>query len=111
MHRQRDGHRLFGLTTMEIQKMSIEEYCAFGLGRFLESADLQLDDNCCLIDYSQLNIPNLRRIGRLFDTVMPDPDSPEFRQAYYTYSTDPSGMRMFDDDQPRKQREAPDSGP
>ncbi len=109
MYRSSTDRNLFGLAPTEVRQMTMEEYCAHGLGQFLRAAAEQLDRNCWVMDYANLSIPNLYKISQFFQVSLPTPDSPEFQEAFLAYSKYRSTPEMFRGDRERKQREAPPS--
>jgi hypothetical protein len=109
MYRSSTQRNLFGLEYRQIHQMSMEEYCARGLGRFLQAAVEQLDRNCWVLDYDDLNVSNLYKVSQLFHVSLPTSDSPEFQEAFLSYSKYRSTPEMFQGDRERKQREAPPS--
>jgi hypothetical protein len=106
-NRPRIGAYMFGWKPTEVLGMSVEEYCARGLGRFCEVAAGAIGPNCRVIDYESLDSAHIRRIADFFGIALPAEDSPEFRKVLGTYAKDPSGVRPFESDRERKQREAP----
>jgi hypothetical protein len=97
---------IFRFTDAEIRQMTMEQYCARGLGKFFEAAIEQFGKNCWVLDYAKLSIRNIYRVSELFNISLPASDSPEVRQALLSYSKDGSGSRSFENDRELKQREA-----
>jgi hypothetical protein len=82
--------------------MSCEEYAARGIGRFCEAAATQLDANCTLLDYADLNPSTIQRVARTLGIPLPPPESPEMQALWGTWSKDPAAQRPFEDDRERK---------
>jgi hypothetical protein len=102
-------NNLFGWTNAQVRQMTIEEYCARGLGKFLDAATRQMDYGCHVLDYENLRVSSISEVFRLFGIGMPDVNSSNFQQTLRTYSKGPERDREFESDCERKQREAPSS--
>jgi hypothetical protein len=100
---------VFGFTGPETRQMSMEEYCARGLGKFLEAANAELDDRCWVLDYQHMNIENIYRAARLINLEMPETHAAQIASAFQTYSKDPAGTRIYVEDRDWKQSNAPAS--
>jgi hypothetical protein len=87
----------------------MEEYCARGLGKFLEAANAELDDRCWVLDYQHMNIENIYRAARLINLEMPETHAAQIASAFQTYSKDPAGTRIYVEDRDWKQSNAPAS--
>lgn len=104
-----DEENVFGFTGPETRRMSMEEYCARGLGRFLEAANADLDDRCWVLDYQHMNLENIYKAAQLIKLEMPNTHTAQIESAFQTYSKDPAGTRMHVNDRDWKQSNAPAS--
>jgi hypothetical protein len=100
---------VFGFTGPETRQMTMEEYCARGLGRFLEAANAQLDEQCWVLDYKHMNLENIYKAAQLINLEMPQTHAAQIASAFQTYSKDPAGTRTYVEDGDWKQRTAPPS--
>lgn len=96
------GPAFFGWDTRTVQEMSMEEYCARGIGRFCQAAAEQIDNNCLVVDYAQLGKEAIERIAALFGIPLPSLDTEGAAGVMNRYSKDPSGKRQFSCDYDRK---------
>jgi len=94
---------MFGWMSDEIEAMSVEEYCARGIGRFMEVARSCLDERCLVIDYENLTPTTALRIGALFGVSCA---ADRFESVWSLYSKDPSSTQRFEDDRNSKRRAA-----
>lgn len=109
MSRQIDGANIFGLGPTELRQMSMEQYCAFGIGQFLKSAGTNMDPNMWVVDYSQLSLSNIQSMASRLGIALPDDKAPDFRGLLLQYSKDITGTRAFQEDSDWKIRDAPES--
>lgn len=100
---------IFGFTGPETRQMSIEQYCARGLGKFFEAANAQFDDKCFVLDYSQMTINNIYEAADLLGVKMPETSTAQITSAFLRYSKDPAGATVYEDDRDWKQRDSPSS--
>jgi hypothetical protein len=100
---------VFGFSGPETRQMTAEEYCARGMGKFLEAADSQWDGECRLMDYAQIDSASVYDMASMFQVEMPSTSAGQIAGALATYSKDPSAARLFDDDREWKQSQAPES--
>ncbi|WP_263385933.1 hypothetical protein [Granulicella arctica] len=102
-----DEENVFGFTGPETRQMSMEEYCARGLGRFLKAAHRDLDDRCWVLDYQHMNLANIYKAAQLINLEMPDTHAKQIASAFQTYSKDPAAIRIHVDDRDWKLSNAP----
>jgi hypothetical protein len=102
----RVAHKVFGWPEADVRQMSLEEYCARGIARFLECADDVLDSKCKVVDYSHLDSATMVNIADLFQIRIPPPQSPRVLELMATYAKDPDRKMPFVSDYERKQNEA-----
>lgn len=102
-------HNVFGFSGPETRQMTAEEYCARGLGRFLDAADGQWDDGYMVMDYAHIDETAVYKMAGLLKVEMPSTSAARIAAALATYSKDPTGARLFDDDREWKQSQASDS--
>ena len=107
MHRPADHWNLFGLSNLEIQQISIQEYCARGLGEFCTAALKQMDDLCWVTDYDDLDISTIYSVAKLFNIQLPNADTSAFQEAFSSYSKPRLKGTPYQDDRPKKQESAP----
>jgi hypothetical protein len=100
---------VFGFTGPETRQMSMEQYCARGLGVLLEAANAQLDEKCWVLDYKHMDIGNIYRTAKLLNVKMPETNDAQIMNAFLAYSKDPVGESEYENDCDRKQRESPAS--
>ena len=100
---------MFGWKPADVPGMTVEEYCARGLGRFCETAARAVGDMCRVIDYHSLDVRHIRQVADFFGVTLPSADSFEFQKVLGTYAKDPKGARRFEGDGERKRREAPEA--
>jgi hypothetical protein len=100
---------VFGFTGPETRQMTIEQYCARGLGKFFEAANAQLDDKCYVLDYSHMTLDNIYRVADLMGVKMPETCTAQITSAFLGYSKDPAGRTAYEDDRDWKRRESPPS--
>ncbi len=100
----------FGWTERDVERMTIEEYCARGIGQFCEIARDQVDQHCKVIDYENLTLENILAIAEFFglETLLPD-DASVLQQVLSADAKDPLRQRAFENDSPRKRKEAGDA--
>jgi len=98
----------FGFSGPETRQMTVEEYCARGLGKFLEAAG-ECDHGCRVIDYAQIDIASVYDIASFLKVEMPATSAAQIAGALATYSKDPSAAQLFDDDRDWKQSQAPET--
>jgi hypothetical protein len=103
---QTTARRVFGWPDDDGEELSAEDYSARGLGSFFDSAIRAVDDNCKIIDYSNIDSTNLQKIAAFFNINIAESTSARFQHVLTAYSKDPDGLRQFEDDQDRKQRQA-----
>jgi hypothetical protein len=104
-----DEENVFGFTGPQTRQMTMEEYCARGLGKFLEAANGDLDNRCFVMDYQYMTLESIYKAARLINLEMPGTHSTQIANAFQTYSKDPAGTRIYVDDRDWKQRNAPPS--
>jgi hypothetical protein len=109
MHRASDSKAFFGLTHSQIQKMSIEEYCAHGLGEFFRATIQATDENCRIVDYEQLDFTLIDQIAQWFGVRSVNKESSNLHEELRIYAKDPNRRIIFEDDRERKQKEASNS--
>lgn len=80
---------VFGWRECAVKKMSLEEYCARCIGRFLESAREVIDATCKVIDYRSIEPSSVQKIADLFRINIPAPESQSYQQPVRAYSKDP----------------------
>jgi hypothetical protein len=94
---------LFGWNADEVQRMSVEEYCARVLGRFCEAAEEVIDGKCMVVDYGSLDRAKLCQVGEFFG--VPLARFADDLQATIAVHSKDAGRRMrFEDDRERKQQ-------
>jgi hypothetical protein len=103
------GPNLFGLMPSQVQTMSVEQYASFGLGRFLEAASANFDENCWIVDYKVLNSSTVKMIFDLFDIRIPEIKLSALDRSLAIYSKDPLTERAFRFDSEDKQLRASSS--
>lgn len=96
---------VFGWPEHSVERMTVEEYCARGIGRFLESAREVIDGTCKVIDYRNIGA-YIHEVADFFHIKMPAPESASFRQAFLAYSKDPEREWTFESDRNRNTSEA-----
>ena len=106
MQRPVGGGNMFELEEAQIRQMTMEEYCARGLGYFFQAAVEQFDENCWVLDYENLSVTNIFKVSQLFKITLPHPDSAQVQQVIRSYSKDGTASRPFESDRELKQREA-----
>jgi hypothetical protein len=107
MHRPFDQQNIFGFSNMEIQEMSIQEYCVRGVGEFCGAALKQMDGQCWVADYDNLDVSTVYSVAKLFNIRLPHADTPAFREAFFSYSKPRLKGTPYEDDRPKKQANAP----
>jgi hypothetical protein len=85
--------------------MPEEEYAARVVGRFLESALEAPGEGCMVVDYEDLNEQRIRELALLFAIGLPE-SGKSLENVFRYYSKDPHRSAKFEDDRPRKRREA-----
>lgn len=100
---------LYKLDPSEIEGMSSEEFCAHAIGSFYEAALARADMISAVVDYDQMNIETFQKIASLFGLTMPAPESDAINQALRSYSKDPSGTKIFENDTETKRSSASES--
>lgn len=97
---------ILGWTRLDIQRMTIEEYCARCIGGFCEKALDALDANCWVLDYESLTSENLYKFAQLAGIQLPDLSSPEMSAVLRTYSKDKNFTRIHECDTTQKHNSA-----
>jgi hypothetical protein len=95
---------MFAMSALEAQAISVEEYCARGLGQFCGMAATALDGNCRVVDYDELNLTAVERVASFFQLQLPERDSPELERALNSYAKDPKGEKEYKADKDEKQK-------
>ena len=101
--------KVFGWPAAAVERMTAEEYCARGIGRFCECASQVVDERCWVIDYEHLDLWSLYGISSFFRIALPPSNSPIMQRVLSSYTKDPAQLRQFEDDRVRKQHEASES--
>jgi hypothetical protein len=101
-----DEPNVFGFTGPETRRMTMEEYCARGIGTFLEAADDGLDERCWVLDYTQMSLDNIYKVARLINLDLPPTHAGQILSAYQIYSKDPAKVRLHVNDSAQKQNNA-----
>jgi hypothetical protein len=76
-------------------ELSDVEFCARAIGDFCEAALSAYDHKCMLVDYEDIDITTLSRIGRFCGLAIPPDDDEIVMTVLTSYSKDPSGRRPF----------------
>jgi len=93
---------IFRHSAAELRQMTVEEFCTKAVSEFLVATNSQVDNNCCIMDYTDLVPTNIRAIGKLFGIEMP----PTFENIMTLDAKDGSRTKLFTDDREQKQNEA-----
>lgn len=95
------AHALFGWAREAIERMSIEEYCARGIGQFCSSAMQVAAKTCKVLDYDQIDPETIHGVAKFFEMELPTSDN-DFKKTLNTYAKDPRQMRRFAGDHEQK---------
>ena len=97
--------KTFGWEGLSVEQMTASEYCARVVGRYCEAVLPDLDNQCRVLDYDEIDESRIQQVAQFFHLDIPV-GSNEFRQVIHTYSKDPSQARTFEPDRERKRKEA-----
>lgn len=90
---------IFGCDHAMRMSMSVEEYCARGLGFFYHKVLEQLDDRCHVIDYSSITSSNIPSVLNSMGLPRHNPlDHAAIAGIFDSYSKDRSRTRRFSND-------------
>jgi hypothetical protein len=90
---------LFGWSAGDVHAMSMLEYIARGIGEFCRSALANLDAQCAVLDYTDLNESTLDRLASLFQCDGAPRDHEDDRKYLNVYSKDRLQQQPFKADQ------------
>jgi hypothetical protein len=83
--------------SVPLSDISVEDFCARVLGRYLDAAIGEIGTNVRIIDYDDINESSIRDVAEFFRLHIPA-EPVYLDTVFQQYSKDPTGSRPFNDD-------------
>ena len=97
---------IIGVAPGEVASMKLEELCARTIGSLYSLAESVANDNCLLLNYSQLSVPVISNVLRFFNVVPTTEDMETIERGSGNYSKESSATCAFVADAEVKQQTA-----
>jgi hypothetical protein len=97
---------IIGVATADVAGMELQELCARTIGSLYSLAESVANDNCLLLNYSQLSLPVISSVLRFFNVVPTTEEMKTIERTSGIYSKESSATRAFFADAEVKQQTA-----
>ena len=97
---------IIGVAPAEVSAMKLEELCARAIGSLYSLAETVANDNCLLLNYSELSLPAISSVLRFFNVAPTTEEMKTIARGSMIYSKESSATRVFVADAEVKQQTA-----